>query len=84
MSRALFFQEFRKQFGCPPKQYRNNLLITKAKGMLCSTDLQIQEIAEKLDFQDSFYFCRFFQAQTGQSPSVFRELHRWKRSWRNR
>ncbi len=84
MSRALFFQEFRKQFGCPPKQYRNNLLITKAKGMLCSTDLQIQEIAEKLDFQDSFYFCRFFQAQTGQTPSVFRELHRWKRSWRNR
>ena len=52
--------------------------------MLCSTDLQIQEIAEKLDFQDSFYFCRFFQAQTGQTPSVFRELHRWKRSWRNR
>ncbi len=84
MSRALFFQEFRKQFGCPPKQYRNTLLITKAKGLLCSTDLQIQEIAEKLDFQDSFYFSRFFQAQTGQTPSIFRKLHRWKRPWRNR
>ncbi|WP_417169436.1 helix-turn-helix domain-containing protein [Victivallis sp.] len=76
MSRSMFFLHFRRQFGCTPMEYRNNLLISRAKKLLVSSPLQIQEIAGILHFKDCYYFSRFFRSQTGQTPSAYRNRHR--------
>jgi len=76
MSRSDFFKKFRESYGCSPMEYRNNLVISKAKVLLCSTCLQIQEIAYQLNFQDHYYFTKFFRKCTGLTPSDFRSRNR--------
>ena len=72
MSRATFFRRFREFYGCTPIQYRDNLLIFQAKHLLVYSALRITEIADQMGFPDQFYFCKFFRARTGCSPSRFR------------
>ena len=48
-------------------------IILEAKALLVQTELTINQIAHQLQYNDTSYFCRFFRAQTGVSPQVFRE-----------
>ncbi|KKX52224.1 helix-turn-helix domain-containing protein [Sphingobacterium sp. IITKGP-BTPF85] len=41
--------------------------------MLHLTYLSVKEIAAKLQFEDEFYFSRYFKKNVGISPSGFRE-----------
>lgn len=72
MSRATFFRKFQAQYGCSPLEYRDNRIIAQAKVLLCSTSLQIKEIAFQLNFHDSYYFSKFFHSKTGLPPSEYR------------
>ena len=72
MSRATFFRHFREFYGCTPIQYRDNILIFHAKHLLVYSALRITEISDRMGFPDQFYFCKFFRAKTGCSPSRFR------------
>lgn len=48
-------------------------LVAEAERDLAYTHLSIKEVALALGFQDAAYFSRFFQRQTGMSPSEFRQ-----------
>ncbi len=48
-------------------------LILEAKSFLINTDLQVTEIADKLGFENTPYFNRFFKKNTSASPSEFRK-----------
>lgn len=72
MSPSYFYQEFRKITGMSPAKYRNYIRINVAKSDLINTDLTVKKIAEKVGFDDVFYFSRIFKSITGTSPSVFR------------
>lgn len=72
MSRATFFRHFHEFYGCTPIQYRDNILIFHAKHLLVYSDLRVTEISDQMGFPDQFYFCKFFRAKTGCSPSRFR------------
>lgn len=48
-------------------------LILEAKSFLLNTNLQVTEIADKLGFENSPYFNRFFKKNTAQSPLQFRK-----------
>lgn len=48
--------------------------ISKAKFLLCTTNLYIQEIAEKCGYHDDKYFLRQFSKATGYTPNQYRLL----------
>lgn len=47
-------------------------LSLEAKRYILHTDLSINEIADRLAFNDASYFTKFFKKQTGQTPLQFR------------
>lgn len=50
-------------------------LIDKAKNLLLTTDLSINEIAYQLGFTYPGYFNRLFKNKTGQTPLAFRNIN---------
>lgn len=56
-----------------PKEIIDKRFILEIKVLLQSTELTIQEIAEKLHFPDLSYFGRFFKRHTGLSATEYRK-----------
>jgi AraC family transcriptional activator of pobA len=50
-----------------------NRVILEAKRLLVNLDLNITEIAGKLNFADNSYFTKFFKKYTGVTPEEFRK-----------
>ena len=71
ISESGFRALFRKIMGLPPLQYRLNCKIAKARFLLESTDLSLQQIAEALHFYDEAYFCKLFRQKVGCSPREY-------------
>lgn len=53
-------------------QIVHDFLILEAKKLLQQTNLQVAQIAYKLNFEDPAYFSRLFRKNTGVSPKEFR------------
>ena len=70
------YSKFRKLFktvtGLSPHQYHIDLRIDKAKELLHSTQLNINEIAYQVGFDSEFYFSNLFKKKTGTSPNHYR------------
>ncbi|MGZ3756321.1 MAG: helix-turn-helix domain-containing protein [Mucilaginibacter sp.] len=50
-----------------------NRIVLEAKRLLVNPDLDISEIAYKLNFEDNSYFSKFFKKQVGLTPGEFRK-----------
>lgn len=59
-------------FGKSPSQLIQDRLVLEAKKQLHLTRRSIKEIAYELQFEDEFYFSRFFKKMTKVSPRTFR------------
>lgn len=66
-------QLFTKEVGTTFTQYLSKLRIDYACQLLTTTDLPINEIAEKTGYDDNFYFSRMFKRMKGISPSAYRD-----------
>ncbi len=66
------YEHFRRTFkqitGLAPYQYHLELKINKAKELLQMTNLSVNDIAEKLHFENQYYFSRIFKTKTGLPP----------------
>jgi len=71
MSRSWFYELFQEEYGMTPMEYRDSLLMEKARALLRSEELSITEIAEQLGFESVSYFSRFFKKHQGISPSEY-------------
>jgi AraC-like DNA-binding protein len=71
LSTSQFYNLFNKQFGMTPLQYRDGLVVEKAKVLLKLEEITISEISEILGFADVAYFSRFFKKHVGMSPLNF-------------
>ncbi|MBR3629030.1 MAG: substrate-binding domain-containing protein [Oscillospiraceae bacterium] len=74
ISRSYVQKLYKEQFGI---SYMDDLIdarISRAKQLLTTTDLRIQEVAASCGYQNSTHFMRQFREKTGMSPSAFREL----------
>ncbi len=54
----------------------HNRLVLEAKRILIYTDINIQQIADELGYQDAGYFSRFFTKKAGMPPARYRALYR--------
>ncbi|MFD0713460.1 helix-turn-helix domain-containing protein [Paenibacillus sp. GCM10027626] len=63
---------FQRVYGISPRHYVSRLKLIKAKQLLSTTTMTINDIAETLGFQSASHFSRQFRRWTGQSPLQFR------------
>jgi transcriptional regulator GlxA family with amidase domain len=81
-SRAYIFREFKRATGKSIIAYYNEKRIRRAEHLLCTTELSVREIAEKLGFDTPNYFSKTFRRITGQTPLVSKKqnaAHRAKK-----
>lgn len=61
-----------RAYGMSPKALIEQQLLVEIKSYLTDTRLPVSEIAERLNFEDTSYMCRFFRRKTSCSPLEFR------------
>ena len=64
---------FRKHTGKTIKSYILEKKVDRAKILLSSTLMEIQEISDYLSFQSASYFCTQFKKITGETPLSYRK-----------
>lgn len=80
MSYSSFRKVFKQYTGIAPHQYILQLKLSKIKDLLSSTELSIQDIAVRLNFESADYFSYFFKSKTGINPLSYRkEIERQRR-----
>lgn len=72
LSRRTFFRHWKKYYSCSPWDFVTAKRIETASRLLQETELRVCEIADRLQFVDSSYFCRQFKRSTGLSPNEYR------------
>jgi AraC-like DNA-binding protein len=72
LSREHFVRLFSERMGMPPMRYYARLKIEAARAMLSSTNLRVQEIADKLGYENQFNFARAFKRVSGMTPTEYR------------
>lgn len=73
VSPEVLSRKSKQAFGKSPTKLIQDRVIIAAKRLLHLTDKSIKEIALTLNFQDEFYFSRYFKKATGLSPKHFRD-----------
>jgi AraC-like DNA-binding protein len=74
MGYSAFRKAFKKITGESPNQYHLNLRLNRAKDLLATTFLNINEISEQTGFVSVFYFSKLFKKKNGISPKTYRLL----------
>jgi DNA-binding IclR family transcriptional regulator/AraC-like DNA-binding protein len=68
-----FRRIFKRETGESPNSHYMNLRIAKAKKLLRSSDTPIKEIAEKLGYENQYYFSNIFRKKAGCNPTEYRK-----------
>lgn len=76
LSKYYFLREFKKSTGYTPISYINKIRCENAKKMLLSGSCSIEEISEKIGFDNFSYFSKTFRKSEGCSPSEYMKRHR--------
>lgn len=63
----------KQTLGSSPNKYIDEALTRQAKSLLSSTSLSVQQISDRLGFQNQSHFGTFFKRRTGFSPKAFKE-----------
>ncbi len=67
---------FRKNMGTSLGKFMTQVRTTHAASLLCTTDLQISEVAPRCGYDSLYAFSRSFKQTTGFAPSLYREQMR--------
>ena len=65
-------RRFRAVTGIPLHEFVLSQRLAKARALLGETDLPIKSVAEKLGYQDVYFFTRQFRLRTGVTPAAYR------------
>ena len=63
----------KQTLGSSPNKYIDEALTRQARDLLSSTSLSIQQISDRLGFQNQSHFGTFFKRHEGLSPAAFRK-----------
>ncbi len=73
MSEPTFYVFFRKTMGVSPRSYREQFFLRKAMGFLLNSNLTMEEIADKCQMCDRYYFSNRFKKLFGITPGSLRK-----------
>lgn len=71
-SKSTVLSSFKKEFSITVNAYLNNMRLERAKKMLESDSLTVNEVALSCGFSDQSYFSKVFVAKYGQTPTEYR------------
>lgn len=69
-----FNRLMRKHRGITLKQYVQKRRLSEAKMLLMNTDLSVNNIMNRVGYQNSQYFYQLFEKEAGMTPTQFRKL----------
>lgn len=72
LSPSYFCKRYKSTTGHTFSSRVSELRVAKAKELLMYNDAAIHEIAAQVGYKDACYFSKVFKAQTGSTPSTFR------------
>lgn len=75
ISRSQCTKTFTKVYGVSPRRYVSRLIAGRAKFLLVTTSMSIEDIALELGFRSLSHFSRQFRRWTGVSPLQYRPKH---------
>ncbi|HEX2871270.1 MAG TPA: helix-turn-helix domain-containing protein [Polyangiaceae bacterium] len=67
-----FKRRFQKAVGMPPLEYVHALRLERAKQLLETTEETLEQLAEKVGYEDAAFFSRLFRRKVGLTPAVYR------------
>ena len=73
-------QMFRRRFRRSVMDFLEEVRVARARELLATTDLSIQEVATEVGFRDPNYFTRVFRRHLGKGPRDFRTEQRREHS----
>lgn len=73
LSYGQLLRVFRRYTGLTPYQYYLQLRIHRARELLNGRDVQVKEVAARLNFENQYYFSRLFKKKTGVTPTAWRD-----------
>ncbi len=79
MNYSMFSSTFKEYTGENFSAYLKKLRIEKSRKLLGNTDMNINEIAGKVGFEDARHFAKVFKELTGMTPTACREDIRQKK-----
>ncbi|MGG1554504.1 AraC family transcriptional regulator [Paenibacillus ferrarius] len=62
----------RKHTGLSPLQYHHVVRMEEAKRLLRTSELSLQDVGERVGYEDYNYFIRMFRKTVGSTPSAYR------------
>lgn len=71
-TRSYFYSVFRRKTGLSIQDYLTQVRMNRARYLLKNTDLQIQDVAMQVGYEDGLYFSRMFHKLYGMSPRTYR------------
>ena len=74
VNHSYFCRKFKEYTGFSPSRYILEMRIQRSKQLLCSTELNSQQIAYDCGFESSGYFCMVFRKNVGTSPLEYRRM----------
>lgn len=74
MSPAWFSTLFKEKSGCNFKEYVDLIRLERAKELLEGTETKIEFVAQKVGYNSSYSFSRFFKKHMGVSPKEYRDI----------
>jgi two-component system response regulator YesN len=77
LSPAYLSSLFKKETGENLSDYVQRLRLERAKALLKSTNLTIQEIAAGVGYADAKHFSKLFSRMTGARPQDYRKMYAW-------
>ena len=72
MSSTWFSTLFKEKGGCSFKEYVDMVRLEKARDLLTTTEATVEVVAEKVGYNNSYSFTRFFKKYTGVTPNAYR------------
>lgn len=78
MSSTWFSTLFKEKGGCSFKEYVDMIRLEKARELLVNTEDTIEAVAEKVGYNNSYSFTRFFKKYTGVTPNAYRLMKKDK------
>jgi transcriptional regulator GlxA family with amidase domain len=78
MSVRTLNRRFKNALGQTPLEYLQEIRINTAKDLLKTSNLSINEIADRVGYEDAGYFARLFKKHLATTPNAYRDTVRAK------
>jgi transcriptional regulator GlxA family with amidase domain len=72
LAERTFMRRFRKAAGMSPIEYVHTLRLEQAKNLLETTQQTLEELAQRVGYEDATFFSRLFRRKVGLTPAQYR------------